>query len=128
MKKTVCVDLDGVLADYSMGWKGVDHIGDPLPGAVEFLKKLGKKYSVVIFTTRCNPEINKPESASLLRNRVRDWLEEHGFKYDDIYIGVGKPIASAYVDDRAVSCVPQEDGKVAYKRALARVDGLVGGE
>lgn len=32
-KKTVAVDLDGVLADYSTGWQGIEHIGDPIPGA-----------------------------------------------------------------------------------------------
>lgn len=28
MKKNVCVDLDGVLAQYDR-WKGIEHIGDP---------------------------------------------------------------------------------------------------
>jgi len=80
MKKTVCVDMDGVLATYH-GWRGVEEIGDPLPGAVEFTKKLAEKFDIVIFTTRCNPEINKPEAAHLLVNRVKDWLDKHGFVY-----------------------------------------------
>lgn len=40
MKKTVLVDLDGVLADYSQGFKGIEGIGLPIHGAVEFVKSL----------------------------------------------------------------------------------------
>lgn len=108
MKKTICVDLDGVVAQYD-GWKGVDHIGEPIPGAVEFTVALAHFADVVIFTTRCNPEVNKPEAAHLLVNRVRDWLDKHSITYHHIYSGVGKPIASAYVDDRSVVCRPQKD-------------------
>jgi hypothetical protein len=111
MKKNVCVDLDGVLADYSKGWQGVEVIGDPIPGAVEFTKSLSEFADVVVFTTRCNPEVNKPEAAHLLVNRVREWLDKHGFRYADIYCGTGKPIASAYIDDRAITCRPQEGPK-----------------
>ena len=50
-KKTVCVDVDGVLAQYDR-WRGVDHIGDPIFGAKEFVADLRKKYKVVIHTTR----------------------------------------------------------------------------
>ena len=124
MKKTVCVDMDAVLARYD-GWHGVEVIGNPIPGAVEFTRTLSEIAEVVIFTTRCNPEINKPEKAHLLRNRVAQWLDKHGFAYADIYIGVGKPIASAYVDDRAVICRPQDDDG-AYDHALNRVKTLLG--
>lgn len=100
MRKTVCVDLDGVLAEYD-GWKGVDHFGEPLPYAVQMTMELAEFADVVIFTTRCNPELNR-EATHLLVNRVREWLDKHGFVYHDIYCGVGKPVASAYIDDRAV--------------------------
>jgi hypothetical protein len=106
-KRTVCIDVDGVLAQYD-GWKGVDHFGDPIPGARAFLAVLREEFDVVIFTTRTNPEMSKPESAELLRNRVRDWLDANDLPYDDIWIGRGKPICSAIIDDRAVSCRPQD--------------------
>jgi hypothetical protein len=50
--KTVCVDLDGVLAAYS-GWKGIEHIGDPLPGAVEFTHAVAEFARVLVYTSRC---------------------------------------------------------------------------
>ncbi len=118
MKKTVCIDLDGVLADYSKGWQGIDHIGDPITGAVEFTKSLAEFALVVVFTTRCKayptgtpgpsgapePCRDNPEA---LAARVKEWLHRHGFAYDEVYTGQGKPFAAAYVDDRAVVCRPQ---------------------
>jgi hypothetical protein len=127
MKKTVCVDLDGVLARYDK-WRGIDHFGEPIPGAVEFTKALAEIADVVIFTTRCNPEINRPEAVHLLVNRVRKFLDEHGFVYHDIYSGSGKPMAVAYVDDRAVVCRPEKDVENQdYDVALRMCRALVSG-
>ena len=51
------------------------------------------------------------------------WIDENGFAYDEIYAGRGKPTANAYIDDRAISCRPQEHGPPAFLAAenLARV-------
>jgi hypothetical protein len=96
--KSVCVDLDGVLARYDR-WRGIEHIGAPLPGAADFtrrLKDLGVK--VVIFTTRVNPApetSGHTEPVGMLSRRVQEWLDKNGFTYDEIYIGTGKPVACA---------------------------------
>ena len=133
MKKTVCVDLDGVLADFSGGWQGIDVIGDPIPGAVEFVKPLSELADVLIFTTRCSVDIQKL-APHLLRRPVQEWLDRNGFVYADIWTGRGKPIASAYIDDRAVHCAPQEktkDGAIgtrAYQSSYAVTRYLVLGE
>lgn len=119
-KKVVAVDVDGVLADYSKGWQGVDHIGDPIPGAVEFTRALSQVFDVLIYTTRCCEEINKPERAHLLENRVRRWLDKHGFEYSAIWASQGKPIASFYVDDKAICCRPQEDER-AFEVTLVKI-------
>jgi len=99
-KKDVCVDLDGVLADYEEGWKGSDHIGYPIPGAVDFVKELSSFCKVIIHTSR--------SSIPGVLDSIKNWLDTHGFEYDSIWEGEGKPIASAYVDDRAVLCDPQD--------------------
>lgn len=127
MKKTVCVDLDGVLAKYEH-WTGSEKFGEPLPGAATFTRQLAETAHVVIFTTRCNREMNREQSAEGLRRRVALWLDDHGFAYHEIYIGQGKPHAAAYVDDRAVSCRPQVFGATAFRRALGRVKVLLEGE
>ena len=129
MKPTICVDLDGTLAEHD-GWKGVDHFGKPLPGAVEFTRALSEFADVVIFTARCNAEMRKPERPHLYVGRVKEWLDKHGFVYSHIYAEGGKPIASAYVDDRAVVCTPQVIDPVtepgfSYRVALAACKSLV---
>ena len=135
-RRNVCVDLDGVLADYSKGFRGLDIIGDPLPGAVEFTHALREKYRVVVYTTRCkedvgeaaegdppNPNRGKKEE---LAARIARWLDEHGFAYDEVYVGQGKPWGVAYVDDRAVSCRPQDFGAGEFDNALQECRELAG--
>lgn len=117
-KKTVCVDLDDVLAQYD-GWKGIEHIGDPIPGAQNFMLELSKDYEVVVYTTRCNPYIDGRDIGTV-RHIIAIWLRRHNFKWDYIYCQEGKPKAIAYIDDRAVSCRPQEDYE-AFIKALKEV-------
>jgi len=138
MKRTVCVDLDGVLAHYD-GWKGIEHIGAPIEGALLFMQQLAHTYRVVVLTTRCKEYLNSSTSpagttdpdrrpADQLAAIVRRWLDEHGFPYDEIYVGQGKPFAIAYIDDRAVACAPQDsdDADFWFKTALAKVRKLDG--
>lgn len=111
MVKTICVDLDGVLAQYD-GWKGVEHIGDPIPGAREFVMALcAIPAKVVIWTTRTNATANKDSGLDEreLRLLVEDWLIKHRFPYDSIAGSEGKPLCVAFVDDRAVTCRPLKD-------------------
>lgn len=54
-KGWIGVDLDGTLARYD-GWKGVDHIGEPIPAMVERVKTwLAQGREVRIFTARVAP-------------------------------------------------------------------------
>jgi len=123
----VCVDVDGVLAAYD-GWKGLDFTGAPLPGAVDFTRRLAEFADVVIFTSRCCVESHRDELkeptrpasdlAPRLQHSIRYWLDKHRFTYRDVYVGQGKPRASAYIDDRAIPCSPQVDAQ-AFQRAVA---------
>ena len=63
---------------------------------------LGVKLSVVIDFVITPGETFK---------RIVEWLDEHGFSYTDVWCGVGKPPAVAYVDDRAVHCDPLSGGQ-----------------
>ena len=112
-KLRVCLDLDGVLAEYH-GWEGADHIGPPLPGALKFAKSVAKLADIVIFTGRCSEEpgdrdVVQSTSPGQMRIKVIAWLEKHGFPFADVYIGQGKPRVLAFIDDRAVPCSPQND-------------------
>jgi len=122
-RATICVDLDGVLAARADG----DAIGPPIDGAVEFTRELSTRGSIVIFTARFSTRSGKarsPESTHELESRIAEWLNSHGFSYDSINTSQAKPIASAYIDDRAVSCQPLKQGLDAFDTALSGVDKL----
>lgn len=121
-RKTVCVDVDGTLARYET-FEGVDTIGDPLPGAVEFTRKLSRVADIMIYSTRASADANQGYNEQELTSKLKAWLDLHGFSYTSIYAGRGKPRASAYVDDRAVSCRPQQSSE-AYEKALAQAERL----
>lgn len=88
-KPTIAIDFDGVLATYD-GWKGDDKVGDPLPGAIEFLKRLkAEGYNPVIHSTRQYGVLKR-------------WVNDHAPDLGKIEIASVKPPAMAYIDDRAV--------------------------
>lgn len=102
MTKTIAVDFDGVIHRYSKGWHDGTCYDEPMPGAEEGLKKLMKKYSVFIFSTRDS-------------RQIQDWMAQHmqiptviitseKFWNNQLAIGITdrKLPAIAYVDDRAV--------------------------
>ncbi len=127
-KPRVCLDLDGVLAKYE-GWRGADQIGPPLPGALEFARSLAKMAEIVIFSSRCSNDnggetSNTNLSPAQLRIHVIEWLEKHKFPFSDVYTGQGKPKASAFIDDRGVSCRPQLD-QDAFGSALEETRKLL---
>lgn len=104
MIPTVCVDLDGVLNQYS-GWKGEDHFAEPRPWAAEFLRRLHVHNHVVVLTTRND-------------NATRTWLQEHGMSAYVSLVTNEKPPAAAYVDDRAVKF------NGSFEEALTAVDEM----
>jgi len=127
-RRRICLDLDGVLAEYN-GWEGSDHIGPPIPGALEFARSIAKLADIVIFTGRCSDEagdrdVVKGLTPGQMRIRVVDWLEKHGFPFADVYIGQGKPRVAAFIDDRAIRCSPQSDPS-AFEEAQAALRSLL---
>lgn len=124
-KQTILVDLDGVLAKYE-AWDGVENIGDPIAGAQQFLMDLRNNYQVGIYTTRCSPDFNPGYDSIQLYHFVKKWLDKNQMPYNFISQSRGKPLATAYVDDRAVGCQPQKNRNPhhAYNTALLRVHEL----
>lgn len=67
----IAVDLDGTLAHYD-GWKGIDHIGEPVPLMVARVKAwLADGRDVRIFTARV------ADGAIETRTFIVEWCAKH---------------------------------------------------
>lgn len=92
----IAIDLDGTLAHYD-GWKGLEHIGDPIPKMLSFVKELlaiGEE--VVIFTARADD----PMAVVF----IEMWLDKHYLPRLDITNIKRKSFEKIY-DDRAIQVI-----------------------
>lgn len=102
------VDLDGTLATHDK-FKGVDHIGKPVPKMVERVKrwlKAGKK--VKIFTARVSP---KQKDCKKAKKHIQDFCKENFGKVLEITYKKDPHMISLY-DDRARQ-VKKNTGEIA---------------
>jgi hypothetical protein len=96
-KPVVVVDFDGVIMDYTKGFRGVDVFDEAVDGAGEALQELqDANWHIVIFTTRF-------ASPALV-----EWLKDKKIPYNALNSTdhnppntSHKPIATVYLDDRA---------------------------
>lgn len=101
------VDLDGTLAHYDE-WKGMEHIGEPVPEMLERVKKWleeGKK--VKIFTARASAPDFNPDV-------IYDWCQKHGLPDLDVTNVKDFSMIECW-DDRCIQVEPNTG---------RRVDGL----
>jgi len=71
------VDLDGTLAEYD-AWKGINHIGEPIPLMVDRVREwLYNGHDVRIFTSRVSVRDDPTRDASKARDVVEKWCEKH---------------------------------------------------
>ncbi len=103
ISSTIAVDFDGVMHKNSKGFHDGTIYDDPLPGTKEALAYLYKKYSrLVIYTCKANPErplVNGKTAVEM----IWEWLEKHEMKEYICEIMYGKPRATFYIDDKAIS-------------------------
>lgn len=101
--------MDGTLAHYE-GWKGVGHIGEPVPEMVERVKAwLAEGVTVKVFTARCfgdDPEVLGP---------IREWCRKHVGQ--ELEVTCTKDFAMVELwDDRCVA-VETNTGRVLGRNA-----------
>ncbi len=88
MRRTISIDLDGVLNEYNGKFNELE-IPSPSVGCKEFLSELNKRYNIIIFTVRNI-------------NLVQNWLKENQLeKYISEVTNIKKP-CYIYIDDRAI--------------------------
>ncbi len=121
-KPKICVDLDGVLCQPATGSRRAN-FGEPHDGAADFMQELATKAEIIIFTSRLNVADDREKSE--IKGLIETWLKENRIPFDEVYSGSGKPLATAFVDDRAVSCRPEDDGVAAFSAALKGIEKLL---
>lgn len=78
-KAWIGTDLDGTLAKYD-GWKGWQHIGDPIPKMVERVKSyIRRGITVKVWTARASKVSLARSGASFeeMSKVIQDWTEKH---------------------------------------------------
>lgn len=106
-KGWIGIDLDGTLAHYT-GWKGIEHIGPPIPAMVLRLRSwLEQGFEVRIMTARASVE----EGAA----PVKAWLAKHDLP--DLQVTCQKDFEMIELwDDRAVQVVSNSGSPVLSSR------------
>jgi hypothetical protein len=94
----LAIDFDGVLHNASRGWGDGTCYGEPLPGSIEAVKQLSKKYKIIIFTAKAKPD--RPLVAGKTGTElVQEWFEKHNILPCIDSITSEKPRAELYIDD-----------------------------
>lgn len=99
----ICVDFDGTVVDHRY-----PDIGEPVPGAVDWLRRLqGQGAKLILFTMRSN----RAGGRNLLYEAVR-YMEDNGIHLygvnrnpdQDSWTSSPKAYGQVYVDDAAIGC------------------------
>lgn len=108
-KGWIGVDLDGTLAHYD-GWKGPEHIGEPVPEMVRKVKLwLAEGKDVRIFTARVSKRLELDDRSSTEELREADRIEVMIGDWSEKHVGVRLPVTCSkdygmieLYDDRCV--------------------------
>jgi hypothetical protein len=97
----IALDLDGTLAHYD-GWRGNDHIGDPVPEMVKKLHQfIADGHTVKLFTARVS---GPADEARLADHTISAWLREHNLPALEITC-IKHKYFKLFIDDRAIRVV-----------------------
>jgi len=105
--KIILIDFDGVLSDYSQGWRGEETFGEPLEEGVKLLQELWTRgFKPSLYTTRLGGENVLGSRSKVDIERVStalfSWCNRHGI-VDYIHdVLPFKPMAHLHIDDRAI--------------------------
>jgi len=93
-KVNICVDFDDTISVRAFGTVF------PAEGVIEALQRLrANGYKVIVHSARAWEEF--PDRAKRIDD-MRHLLDEWGVPYNEIWVGAGKPVAKAYIDDKAI--------------------------
>ena len=92
--RNICVDFDDTISVRVFGTIV------PARGVIEGLERLrANGYKIIVHSARA---WEKFEDRAERIDEMRYYLDTWGVPYNEIWVGAGKPVAKAYVDDRAL--------------------------
>jgi len=106
--QNLAIDFDGVIHDFNKGYHDGTCYGDALPGSIQAIRTLSKKYKIIIFTAKAKPNrplVNGKTGVQL----VQEWLEKHDVLDCVFEITAEKPRAVLYIDDNGYRHTNWED-------------------
>lgn len=112
--KNIGIDFDGVIHKNSKGFHDGTIYDEPVLGTEQSLKKLSKKYNLIIYTCKADSErplINGKTGTELLW----DWLEKYNLKQYIQDITDKKPHVLYYIDDKGIEFKNWKDTLVKIK-------------
>ena len=94
----LAIDFDGVIHNFDKGFHDGTCYGQPIDGALEAIKKLSKKYKIIIFTAKAKPD--RPLVNGMTgTEHVREWLQKYDVLQYVTQITSEKPRSFLYIDD-----------------------------
>lgn len=123
MNGWIGVDLDGTLAFYDH-WRGIDHIGDPIPAMITRIRTwLAEGKVVKIFTARVSTADEEEKRAVI--QHIHAWLQRHGLPPLEVTNVKDFGMIELW-DDRAMQVIPNSGIAVAEEVARLIVRCLNG--
>tara|TARA_R100001126_G_C4798967_1_gene135827 strand:+ start:323 stop:709 length:387 start_codon:yes stop_codon:yes gene_type:complete len=95
----LAIDFDGVIHDNNKGYHDGTCYGKPIKGSIEAIKKLSKRFKIIIFTAKAKkdrPEVDGKTGCML----VDEWLQKYKIRKYISLITSEKPRALLYIDDK----------------------------
>lgn len=99
--QVIAIDFDGVIHSFELGFHDGTIYGTPIPGSIESIKKISKKYKIIIYTAKAKkdrPLINGKTGIEL----VWEWLKKYDIDQYVQEVTAEKPRAICYIDDKAI--------------------------
>lgn len=97
-KPTLAIDFDGTIVDHEF-----PEIGELKKDVKEALTSLSKEYKIIIYSCRNSKHFTEGMFKDTLQ-KMTTFLEENEIPFDLVDDGsMGKPFATYYIDDRAIS-------------------------
>lgn len=110
MKPHLAIDFDGTLVEHDPIYNP-HSVGETIPGAIEFLRALSQKYTLVIFSARATEESGK--------KAIYAWIRRYNLRHIIYDVTNEKKYSYRYIiDDRAICFREAND----YKLICAGLD------